>query len=461
MTADPPRFRVAIVGAGPAGFYAAQSLQRLRDFPVAFDLFERLPTPFGLVRAGVAPDHAHIKAVARTFTRTMARAEQARFFGNVQVGRDLTVAELEARYDAVVWAIGAECGRRLGVPGCSLDGVELAARFVYWVNGHPDHADLELHLDQVRRVMVIGNGNVALDVARVLGRPAAAFAPTDASDRALEALRGSAVTDIHLVGRRGPAEASFTEPELREIDQLEGVAFSVEAGPAGRDRARAVLDGGDSLAPDQRRMLERMSEATGDRDAPRRIQARFLLSPVAFDGEGRVQRVQLERNRLEPQGDRVVAVPTGERWWEPVDLVLVAIGYHGPGVPGLPYDEGPGTLPNTGGRLTRSPGGDPVPRHYVTGWARRGPSGVVGTNRPDAKQVVAALWDDLHAGAPGSPAGDVADLLAERGVRWVGWPDWQRLDAVEVAAGATAGRPRVKRVDWATLLAAAAGPQGD
>jgi ferredoxin--NADP+ reductase len=461
MTADPQRFRVAIVGTGPAGFYAAQSLQRLRDFPVSIDLFERLPTPFGLVRAGVAPDHAHIKAVARTFTRTMERAEQARFFGNVQVGRDLTVAELEARYDAVVWAVGAEGGRRLSVPGCSLDGVELACRFVYWVNGHPDHADLALDLDRVRRVMVVGNGNVALDVARVLGRPAAAFAQTDASDRALAALRDSAVTDIDIVGRRGPAEASFTEPELREIADLDGVDFSVEAGPFGRGRARAALDRGDALAADQRRMLERMSEAAGGRDARRRIRARFLLSPVAFDGDGRVQRVQLERNRLEARGDRLAAVPTGERWWEPIDLVLVAIGYHGPGVPGLPYDERRGTLPSTGGRLTRAPGGDPVPRHYVTGWARRGPSGVVGTNRPDAKQVVAALWDDLHTRRPGSRVDDVADLLAERGVRWVGWPDWQRLDAVEVEAGAAAGRPRVKRVDWPTLLAAASGAGGD
>lgn len=456
MTADPLRFRVAIVGTGPAGFYAAQSLQRLRDFPVAIDLFDRLPTPFGLVRAGIAPDHANIKAVARTFARTMARADQVRFFGNVKVGLDLTVAELEAHYDAVVWAVGAEGGRRLKLPGCDLVGVEPAAGFVYWVNGHPDYADLDFHLDRVRRVMVIGNGNVALDVARVLGRPAAALAVTDVSDRALAGLQQSGVTDIDIVGRRGPAEASFTDPELREIAQVDGVDFSVEPGATGRELAAASLTSADPLDPNQRRMLERMVAATGGNGAPRRVRARFLLSPVSFEGDGRVQRVQLERNRLEDRGGRLVAAPTGERWFEPVDLVLVAIGYRGPGVPGLPYDAEQGTLPNAGGRLTSAVGGAPVPGHYVTGWARRGPTGVVGTNRPDAQEVVAALWDDLHAAAPRHPAGDVANLLDARAVPWVGWSDWERIDAAEVADGAAAGRPRVKRVDWGSLLAAAA-----
>ena len=453
MSAAAPRHRVAIVGTGPAGFFAAQALTKLRGFPVSIDLFDRLPTPFGLVRAGVAPDHQNIKAVARTFTRTAERAEGLRFFGGVRVGSDLTVDELSARYDAVIWAVGAEGGRELGVPGEALPGVEPACCFVYWYNGHPDYADRAVDLSRVRRVVVVGNGNVALDVARVLSHRTETLAATDIADPALAALRDSDVEEVVLLGRRGPAQAAFTLAELREIAHLDGVAFSVD--PDGQAAAQAAL-ADPALDPNQRRILELLADPPRS-EGPRRIVARFFTSPVAFDGEGAVQRVQLVRNTLEPAGGRLRAVPTGAPWWEPVDLVLTAIGYRGPGVPGLPFDGTRHQIPSADGRVLDAPGGAPLPGHYVTGWARRGPTGVVGTNRPDAREVVATLWADLQDRPPKDGPGDVAELLAERGVDWRTWADWAALDALEVAAGAAQGRPRVKVVTWEGLKAAPRG----
>lgn len=431
--------RIAIVGTGPAGFYAAQALHRLRDFPVAVDLFDRLPTPYGLIRSGVAPDHQHIKAVARGFARTVSRAPALRFFGNVHVGRDLPVTTLAAHYDAVIWAIGCEGARTLGIRGEDLPGVWPASRFVAWYNGHPDRAHDDLDLSAVQRVIVVGNGNVALDVARVLSCDVARLAQTDVADHALQRLRESAVKEVVLLGRRGPAQAAFTLPELRELCALDGVSV----------RALGPQHGCSTPAhPNQKAILSLLEER---RDAPlgphRTITLRFCASPVAIDGDTGVTGVVVEDNTLVSDGDRVRPQGTGCTERLSAQLVLTAIGYRGRALPGLPFDPRRGTVSNREGRVL-SDDGAPLTGQYVVGWARRGPTGVVGTNKPDAKEVVANLWSDLHT-QPSKDAPDIAPHLPPSVVSWAGW---ERLDALERAAGQAQGRPRVKRTTWASLL---------
>lgn len=435
--------RIAIVGAGPAGFYTAQALHKLRDFPVQVDLFDRLPTPFGLVRSGVAPDHPGIKAVSRSFTRTVARAPHLRFFGNLRVGRDLSVGLLEDHYDAVVWAVGCEGGRTLGLPGEDLSGVWTAADLVAWYNGHPDLADAELDLSAVRRVVVVGNGNVALDVARILASPVDRLANTDIADRALRQLRHSSVEEVVVVGRRGLAQAAFTAPELRELLTLERVAVRVE----GDDGRRPEEPG-----PAQQRLFTLLDQHDGSpkNETSRTVVLRFCSAAVGLEGHSGLEAVQLADTRLEAQGGRVVARPTGTTHRLAAELMVQAVGYEGVGLPGLPARSADGSLPNVQGRLC-GPDGGPRPGHYVVGWARRGPRGVLGTNRPDAREVVGLLWEDLHQTQPkGAP--DLADQLPATRVDWSGW---EHIDAEETTAGASLGRPRVKLETWQALLAAA------
>jgi ferredoxin--NADP+ reductase len=449
---DTRPLHVVIVGTGPSGFFAAQALTRARDVALRIDLLDRLPTPFGLVRGGVAPDHASIKNIAKRFSR-VAEDPRVRFFGNVQVGRDVSVDELRRRYDAVVLAIGAESSQRLGVPGEDLDGVASATDFVAWYNGHPDRAGFAVDLTRTRRVHVVGNGNVALDVARVLGSPVETFAPTDIADAALAALRGSAVEDVTILGRRGPVQAAFTNPELRELHVRPGLSLRVDPddlvlAPA---CAAALEAGGPTSCPSRNLALLREVVKQPPPEG-RPIRLRFCLSPVAFLGDegGRLRAIRLQRNRLEPDGDRIRAVPDGEPWDEPCELALTAIGYRGVPVPGVPFDARAGHVANADGRVVED--GAVVDGLYVVGWAKRGPTGVIGTNKPDSGAVVGGLLEDL-VGAPGRAlAGDLAALLTERGVQAVDWPGWERLDAVEVAAGAAQGRPRVKRTTWDALL---------
>jgi ferredoxin--NADP+ reductase len=455
-----PPLRVAVVGSGPAGFYAAGALLDA-DVPAEVDVIERLPTPWGLVRLGVAPDHPKIKAVSRAFEKIAARPG-FRFLGNVDVGRDLGHDDLVAAYDAVVYAVGAQTDRRMGIPGEDLAGSWPATVFVAWYNGHPDFQDVPFDLD-VERVVVIGNGNVAVDVARMLALTPEELAPTDTTDRAIDAINGSRVREILLVGRRGPVQAAFTNPELKELGELAGADVVVDPADLELDPASEAQLEGDTNAQRNLQVLREYA-ARAPSGKPKRLVLRFLTSPVAIGGDGRVESVELVRNRLEAdERGRLAAVPTDARETVECGLVLRSVGYRGVAVPGVPFDEGRGTMRNDGGRVLDE-GGAPVPGVYCAGWIKRGPSGVIGTNKKDATETVQLLLDDVASGAlaaAGHTADEVDALLAEREVRPVLDAGWQAIDERERAAGEPLGRPRVKLCTWAELLdaAAAAGAQ--
>lgn len=447
--------RVAVVGSGPAAFYAAGQLLASEDPLVHVDLIERLPTPWGLVRLGVAPDHPQLKTVSRAFEK-IAQRPGFRFLGNVEVGRDVSHEELAARYDAVIYAVGSQTDRRLGIPGEDLPGSWAATELVAWYNGHPDFQALAFDLS-VERAVVIGNGNVALDVARMLALTREELAPTDAADAAIEALAGSGVREIVVVGRRGPVQASWTPTELQELGELAGADVLVAPAELELDSAsEAELGSASNLV---QRSVEILREFAGRTPSgkPRRIRLRFRLSPVAILGGERVEAIELERNRLEAGADgRVRAVATGEREVLPCGLVFRSVGYHGLPIPGVPFDEGSGTIPNEGGRVLGS-GGAPLAGVYCAGWIKRGPTGVIGTNKKDAAETVEALLEDARAGRLPRPraAEPLEDLLAARGVEVVTYAGWEAIDAVERARGAEQGRPRVKLCSWDELLQAA------
>ena len=430
--------RVAVVGSGPAGFYAAGALLAA-DRPVEVDVIERLPTPWGLVRLGVAPDHPKLKTVSRAFER-IADQPGFRFLGNVEVGRDLQHRDLVRLYDAVIYAVGAQTDRKLGIPGEDLPGSWAATEFVAWYNGHPDYQQLELDLE-VERAVVIGNGNVALDVARMLALTRAELAPTDATDASIEAIARSPLREIVVVGRRGPAQASFTTPELQEMGELAGADVAVDAGE---------LEGAQPRDTNAERNLAVLREfaARPARGKPRRVVFRFFRSPLALVGGERVEAVDLVRTELDEQ-ER--AVPTGERERLECGLVFRSVGYLGLALPGVPFDPRSGTIPNEGGRV--------APGVYCAGWIKRGATGVIGTNKKDAAETVEALLEDAAAGRlvrkPEASAAAVDALLAARGVRVVEYAGWLAIDEVERAAGEKLGRPRVKLCSWSELLAAA------
>ena len=446
--------RVAVVGSGPAAFYAAGQLLASEDPVVQVDLIERLPTPWGLVRLGVAPDHPQLKTVSRAFEK-IAQRPGFRFLGNVEVGRDVSHEELAARYDAVIYAVGSQTDRRLGIPGEDLPGSWAATELVAWYNGHPDFQALAFDLS-VERAVVIGNGNVALDVARMLALTREELAPTDAADAAIEALAGSGVREIVVVGRRGPVQASWTPTELQELGELAGADVLVDPAELELDPAsEAELASASNLVQRNVEILREFAARTPSSKA-RRIRLRFRLSPVAILGSERVEAVELVRNRLEAgAGGRVRAVPTDEREVLPCGLVFRSVGYHGLPIPGVPFDEGSGTIPNEAGRVLGS-GGAPLPGIYCAGWIKRGPTGVIGTNKKDATETVDALLEDARSGRlPQPAAGSLDELLAERGVEVVTYAGWEAIDAVERARGAEQGRPRVKLCSWDELLATA------
>jgi ferredoxin--NADP+ reductase len=427
--------RVAVVGSGPAGFYAAGPLLGA-DVSVEVDMFERLPTPWGLVRLGVAPDHPKIKSVSRAFEK-IASQPGFRFFGNVEVGRDVSHEELCEHYDAVVYAVGAQSDRRMGIPGEDLPGSWPATEFVAWYNGHPDFQELEFDLS-VERAVVIGNGNVAVDVARMLALTAEELAATDTTDAAIDAISNSGIKEIVMIGRRGPAQAAFTTPELQELGELAGADVIVDA---------AELEGAEPKDTNAERNLEVLREFAAREPAgkPKRLVLRFFRSPVALVGGERVEAVELVRNTLDTE---LRAVPTEEHETLPAEIVFRSVGYRGVELPGVPFDERSGTVPNDRGRVE--------PGVYVTGWIKRGPSGVIGTNKKDANETVEVLLEDLRDGArKDRPAGEIEELLAERGTRFVLYPGWTSIDALERAAGEKLGRPRVKLVTWDDLLEAA------
>ena len=453
-----PGPRVAVVGSGPAGFYAALDLLAHPGLGARVDMFDRLPAPMGLVRYGVAPDHQKIKAVAQVFERGAdAGAERFRFFGNVALGRDISLEELRARYEAVVLAFGAETDRRLGIPGEDLPGVVAAREFVAWYNSHPDYADARFNLSGERAV-VVGIGNVAIDVARILVRTPAELAATDISVSAEEALRASRIRDITVLARRGPLQAACTPVELRELAHLQAADLVVAADDLALDPASAAqLAAGTVERQSARNLAVLKDEALRAPRANRKvIRLRFGVSPVEILGRERVEGVRIRRNRLVVgPGGRLVSEATEATEDLVCDAVFRSIGYRVAPIEGVPYDAALGAIPHDAGQVLTSTGGAPEPGLFVTGWAKRGPSGVIGTNKPDAAETVARLIAVHEAGAlPAAREVDVADLLASRGVRAVSRIDWQALDALERRLGEAEGRPRRKLATIAAMLAA-------
>ncbi|HUG64773.1 MAG TPA: FAD-dependent oxidoreductase [Gaiellaceae bacterium] len=445
--------RVAIVGSGPAAFYAAAALLASDDPPVEVDMIERLPTPWGLVRLGVAPDHPQLKTVSKAFEKVAARPG-FRFLGNVEVGRDISHDELASLYDAVLYAVGSQADRRLGIPGEDLPGSWAATELVAWYNGHPDYQHLEFDLSHERAV-VIGNGNVALDVARMLVLTKGELAPTDTTDAAIAAIVTCGIREIVILGRRGPVQAAWTSTELGELGELEGAGVVVDQAELELDPVSAVELGG--AANVVQRNVEILCEfavrpPTGK---PRKITLRFRASPVAILGEERVEGVEIVRNRLEPDGrGSVRAIPTDEHHVIPCGIVFRSVGYRGVGVPGVPFDDSAGVIANVGGRVSDRDG--VVPGIYCAGWIKRGPTGVIGTNKKDATETVNHVLEDARAGRlPPRGEGSIDALLADRGTEIVMYEGWEQIDAVERARGEAQGRPRVKLSSWDELLAAA------
>ena len=450
--------RVAIVGSGPAGFYAAEHLLKRDDVAVEVDMFDRLPTPFGLVRAGVAPDHPKIKSVIRVYEKTAAR-EGFRFFGNVEVGRDVTVPELSERYHAAVYAYGTATDRQLGIPGEDLPGSHPATRFVAWYNAHPDFADHDFDLT-CERAVVIGNGNVAADVARMLALPRDELDTTDTADHAIDPLADSAVREIVVLGRRGPAQAAFTNPEVRELGEMTIADVIVDPSDVELDPVSREFVDSEECEPTNRRNVEIFTEFSQrePEGKQKRIVLRFLRSPVEIRGDGRVESIVLAVNELyRDESGAIRARDTGEREELECGLVLRSIGYAGMPLEGLPFDERRAVIANETGRVMDE-GGEQMPGQYVVGWIKRGPSGVIGTNKKDAQETVDHIFADLEAGVvpdrgPVEPG--IEELLAERRPDAVSYQGWQAIDEAEQERGRPHGRPRIKFCSIAEMLEAA------
>ncbi len=431
--------RVAIVGSGPAGFYTADHLQRRDGLAVRIDMYDRLATPYGLVRLGVAPDHEKIKSVTKVYER-VAADPGFRFFGCVEIGRDLVDDDLARHYDAVVLSVGAQVDRRMGIPGEDLAGSISATDFVAWYNSHPDHRELDVDLS-VSDAVVVGNGNVAVDVARILAARPEALAVTDIAAHALDRLRVSAVRTVTMLGRRGPAQAAFTPKEIRELGELEGVTLVVDP---------ADLEGIDATGDEHaERVLNALRSVAGRVAAAdeRVIVLRFLTSPTALRGDGKVREVAVVGNELVMQDGSLRAQPTGTVDVIPAGLVLRAVGYRGAPVPGYPFDERSGRIPNVDGRVVDAEG-TPLAGRYVAGWIKRGPQGVIGTNKADAGETVERLMQDLADGRLPRPShpdvAAAAALVGERVPDVISWGDWTRVDARERELGIAEGRPRRK-----------------
>lgn len=444
--------RVAIIGSGPAGFYAAEALLRRTDTVVHVDVFDRLPTPFGLVRAGVAPDHQNIKAVTRVFDKTAARP-RFRFLGNVCLGRDVSVEDLRRHYHQIVYAVGNEADRRLGVPGEGVTGCTPATVFIGWYNGHPDYRDAKIDLS-VPRVAVIGNGNVAVDAARILLRTPAELEKTDIAAHAFEALRHSQVREVYMLGRRGPAQATFTPVELKEFGEMEAADPVVAAGELASCEPTEFE--GNSATAKNLKILQAFAASQANTKA-KKLHLRFLVSPtevIAGDGD-RVKGLVLEKNRLEKRPDGTLAARgTGELEALEVGMILPAIGFAAEPIAGVPFDEKSKVIANRDGRVVEAGSGAPVPNEYVVGWARSGPQGLIGNHKAASAHVVEHMIADANGvAARALPEADaILALLEARGVQVVSFEDWKRLDDVETARGTRRGAPRDKIVDVDAML---------
>lgn len=429
--------RVAIIGAGPSAFYGAAALLGWKDHAVKVDMFDRLAAPFGLVRYGVAPDHPKIKSVTNLYDKTAADP-RFRYFGCVDFGKDVKLAELRDLYDMIFFATGAQSDRNLGIPGEDLAGSMSATEFVAWYNGHPDYVNLNPNLN-IEGVVVVGVGNVAMDVARILAKSPEELATTDIADHALEALKKSRVKDIYVLGRRGPAQAKFTNPEIKEFGHLAIADPLVRAPELELDPASAADCEKDRLMKQNVEILRSYIER-GSGSKQRRVHFRFLVSPVEITGSGRVEQVKIERNKL-VDGN---AVGSGEFETVGAGMVLRSVGYKGVPLPDVPFDSKKAIISNAGGRVTDAVGAVQAGL-YVAGWAKRGPTGVIGTNKKDAEETVALMLQDVGKSKAGG-SGDIATLLSQRGVKFIDWQAWKKIDAAEVNNGRAQNRPRVKLV---------------
>lgn len=447
--------RVAIIGAGPSGFYAAGALLQQKEIQVAVDMFDRLPAPYGLVRYGVAPDHQKIKSVVKVYERTAADP-RFRFFGNVNFGRDITHADLSRHYDQIVYAVGAESDRKLNIPGEDLAGSFSATEFVAWYNGHPDFADYDFDLS-VDTAVVVGVGNVAMDVARILAKSVEELQETDIAQYALDKLATSQIKDIYVVARRGPAQVKFTPPEIKEMGELALADVVVDAAELELDPL-SVAEAAESA--ETGRNLEHLRDFAQRAlmGKERRVHFRFLLSPVEIFGEdGKVAAVRLEKNRLEADASGYLnAEGTGDYETLPAGLILRSVGYKGIPLENVPYDKRKGIIPNVQGRVIDPEKNQIVTGEYVVGWAKRGPTGIIGTNKPDAVETVNLMLSDLATITPAAKPDPAAidALLEERQLNYVTIEGWRILDQLEVTNGKTVGKPRVKFTRIQDMLAA-------
>jgi ferredoxin--NADP+ reductase len=453
-TPDNP-LRVAIIGSGPAGFYTVSNFLKHTDVTAELDMFDRLPTPFGLVRAGVAPDHQKYKTVTRAYDKS-ASQDNYRFYGYVEYGSDLTLADLKAHYHQIIFCTGAPGDRNLNVPGEDLGGSHSATDFVAWYNGHPDYVDYKFNLD-AESVAVVGVGNVAIDVARILLKTEQELASTDMADHAIEALKKSKVKKVYVMGRRGPAQAAFTPPEIKEMGELEDADVTVRADEAELDEAsRAAAEADKNVAKNVA-----VIESYADREVTgksKQLVIRFLVSPAELigDEDGNVSAIRIVKNEAVMGADgSVKAQATDQEETIPVGLVFRSVGYRGAPLPEIPFNDSWGTIANQQGRIVGE-SGEHVTGLYTAGWIKRGPTGVIGTNKTCAQETVNMMVEDLKAGnllAPEHPAiDDAAKLVAEKTSNAISYSDWRQIDEVETSKGEAQGRPRVKFTSFESVL---------
>ncbi len=444
--------RVAVVGSGPSGFYAAESLLG-GEHTVLLDMYDSLPAPFGLVRYGVAPDHGKIKKIIKRYEKTASDPAFA-FFGNVTVGSDIAVDELKRFYDAVVFACGAQTDRRLGIPGEDLPGSYTATEFVAWYNGHPDHRECSFDLSHEAAV-VIGQGNVAIDVARILCKTVDELKSTDIAGHALDVLAESKVRRVHMIGRRGPVQGAFTPPEMKEFGKLEACDPVVD--PASlelNDASRAELE--ELRWRDSQKNYTMLSEyALREVTKPRQFVVEFYRSPIELKGSDRLEQVVFEKNRLQGEAGRQWAEGTGETYTMDCGLLFRSVGYRGVPIEGVPFDDKKCVFPNNEGRIEVD--GDTLPGMYAVGWIKRGPSGIIGTNKPDSFETAKHVIEDIPSlqlcESPGRES--VLEFLAAKDVHLVDYEAWQRIDAAEIKRGEAVGKPREKFVTVDDLIEAA------
>ena len=443
--------RIAVIGAGPSGFYATEALLRNHD-SVEIDLIDRLPTPYGLVRYGVAPDHPKIKSVTRLYAKT-ANNPRVRFLGNVEYGKDLELIDLERYYHATIFAVGSPADQKLGIEGEDLQGSLSATEFVAWYNGHPDYIDLQPNLS-ARCISIIGMGNVAVDVARILAKSVDELRTTDIANHALEALAESKVKHIYMVGRRGPIQGKFTSQELRELGNLKNASLILDPKQLELDHASIQTVERSPVAKRNFMILKEFSTSF-QKGKNRELHMIFLASPQKIVGTNSVEAIKLETNRLETSPDGYIkAIGTGKTFQLESQMILKSVGYKGMPLKGLPFDSKRNIIPNVKGRVIDGIGGEPLSGKYVAGWIKRGPTGVIGTNKADALETVEELLND-GLRSPSNSNTDpqaITELLKDKGVPYVEFHNWHKLDTFEIELGRAENRPRVKVTEVDQML---------